>query len=540
MKKHIILTATLLISMLGFFHSCKKEYSCQGCNTSNKPPIAIAGSDQFITLPIDSVFLNGSSSNDQDGKIVRLHWSKIEGPASFSINNVDSAKTVVKLLVLGNYQFELTVTDDKGANAKDTVHIKVDAANITNHPPVSCAGQDQLIILPANSVFLNGSCSTDPNNNITDYLWTKISGPSSVSFSNGNEVQTQVKNLEEGIYLFQLKVTDAGGLFSLDTVQVSVISVKGQSNKTVDIYVAGSENGQAKYWKNGQEVLLNSQSYESDATSITVVGNDVYVAGSEGDFFMYGKNKAKYWKNGQEVLLTGPTGAGATSIAVSGNDVYVAGWEYYGNKTVAKYWKNGQPVSLTNGLQDAEATCIIVVGNDVYVSGQENGVAKYWKNGQAVSLTNGSHQAYANSIVIVGNDIYVAGSEGNGSKSVAKYWKNGRPFSLTNGLDWASATSIAVDGNNVYVAGWEGDYYGMVGGSGSVAKYWKNEQVVLLTNGSTYAYTGSIAVFENDIYVAGFEIVGGQYEAKYWKNGQVVLLPGKSGAWATSIVVVPR
>ena len=101
--------------------------------------------------------------------------------------------------------------------------ITVDAAPV-NHPPVANAGPDQTISLPTNTVTLDGSASTDPDNNITGYAWTKISGPSFFNIANVNAVQTQVINLAEGLYQFVLKVTDAGGLFSRDTMQVTVSS----------------------------------------------------------------------------------------------------------------------------------------------------------------------------------------------------------------------------------------------------------------------------------------------------------------------------
>ena len=81
-----ILKFTTFVLLTGalFFISCKKEISCESCNDKNKPPISIAGPDQVITLPTDSVSLDGSSSSDPDGKISEWLWTKISGPASFT------------------------------------------------------------------------------------------------------------------------------------------------------------------------------------------------------------------------------------------------------------------------------------------------------------------------------------------------------------------------------------------------------------------------------------------------------------------------
>ena len=222
MKPILKYSAFVLFVGLLFHISCKKEYSCEGCAVkNNNPPIAVAGPDQVITLPTDSVLLDGKQSSDPDGMISSYLWTKISGPASFNIIKQSDSITKVKTLVAGTYQFELNVTDNGGLSAKDTIRVIVDAVP-TNHPPVANAGFDTTIILPANTINLDGNRSTDPDNNITGYSWTKISGPISFSITNASAAQTQAKNLVQGVYQFELKVTDAGGLFSKDTILVIV------------------------------------------------------------------------------------------------------------------------------------------------------------------------------------------------------------------------------------------------------------------------------------------------------------------------------
>lgn len=397
----------------------------------------------------------------------------------------------------------------------------------TNKTPIALAGIDLTVTLPADSILLDGSASNDPDGKITVFQWTKISGPSSFFISNAHAVRPQIFNLVEGTYSFELKVTDAGGLFAKDTLNVTVAQSKTES---MNIYVGGSAGGAAQYWKNGIAVNLPNG---TQGRSIYVSGNDVYVAGQQnlgGGIYQV----AKYWKNGIAVNLTDEINySGANDIYVLGNDTYVAGWGSGGNFQ-AKYWKNGIAVNLPTGW---EATSIYVSDNDVYVAGYDSGqVAKYWKNGIGVNLsTNVSGYSSANDIFVSGNDVFLAGVVGEmiyygygysekGPPS-AVYWRNGMAINLPNGSE---AHSIYVSGNDVYVAGRGYD------GNNSIAKYWKNGIAVTLPNGTQ---AKSIYVSGADVYVAG----DNNGRAKYWKNGAEVSLSNEpSQSWANSIVVVPR
>jgi hypothetical protein len=129
----------------------------------------------------------------------------------------------------------------------------------------------------------------------------------------------------------------------------------------------------ARYWKNGTS--FDHGGSNTDANSVFVSGSDVYVAGMQEDgepvqgyCGTYYKAVAKYWKNGTEVRLSdGTKDAYATSIAVVGSDVYVAGTVYNGTSVngspngIATYWKNGQAIALTDGTKTAEVSGLVVI-----------------------------------------------------------------------------------------------------------------------------------------------------------------------------------
>ncbi len=173
-----------------------------------------------ITLPTNSLTLNGSGT-DPDGTITAYQWTKIAGPASFTIASPTQASTVMNTLIEGVYQFQLEVTDNSGATARDIIVVTVNAARTSNAKPTSKAGAKKRVSLPTNSVMLEGS-GTDPDGTITEYSWKVLTSPAPCRFSNPHSAITEVLDLAEGIYQFELKVTDNSGEAALDTVEIEV------------------------------------------------------------------------------------------------------------------------------------------------------------------------------------------------------------------------------------------------------------------------------------------------------------------------------
>ncbi len=349
------------------FHlSCKKEYSCEGCNV-NKPPIANAGPDQVIALPTDSVSLDGSSSSDPDGTIGSFQWTKITGPASFTIYDPSGTITVVKDLIAGVYQFELKVTDNGGFSAKDTLRVTVDAVITTNHPPIADAGADQVITLPVNTSNLDGSGSTDPDNNITSYQWTKFSGPSTFTIATPNTIQTQVTALLQGIYQFELKVTDAGGLSAKDTVRI-IVQATGPPPQNCD--TANRPVSTASFPFSGQ---LPEARY---GITVATAGNKILIAGGFRSYT--GDNPADFSSRvdiydittGQWAITQLSESRVIGAVAVLGNKIFFGGG--YGNTpgtTVDIYDVSTNTWSITQLSQARGGIAGGAIGNKVFFVG---------------------------------------------------------------------------------------------------------------------------------------------------------------------------
>lgn len=185
----------------------------------NSAPTVSAGGAQTITLPVNSVVLDGSAS-DPDGTIVAYKWEKISGGIA-TILNATAENTQVNGLTQGSYQFRLTVTDNGGATASSVATVTVNPAASINQPPIVNAGNNQTITLPVSSVSLVGVAS-DPDGTIASYQWSKTSGPTSGTIVSPTTVSTSVTGLTAGGYVFTLQVADNQGATKSDFVNITV------------------------------------------------------------------------------------------------------------------------------------------------------------------------------------------------------------------------------------------------------------------------------------------------------------------------------
>lgn len=94
-----------------------------------------------------------------------------------------------------------------------------------NQSPVADAGLDQVVILPAQSITLDGSKSSDSDGTITKYTWEKVSGPAGEMITDFNSKITSVTGLKEGTYVFRLTITDNNSASGTDEITITVSKV---------------------------------------------------------------------------------------------------------------------------------------------------------------------------------------------------------------------------------------------------------------------------------------------------------------------------
>ncbi len=99
-------------------------------NDVNELPTVDAGPDRSITLPTNRVTLDGSASDE--GTIVSYEWVQISGPSTAVLGGNDAEDLTASGLVVGTYEFQLTVADNDGNEAHDTAIVTVAAGDVSS------------------------------------------------------------------------------------------------------------------------------------------------------------------------------------------------------------------------------------------------------------------------------------------------------------------------------------------------------------------------------------------------------------------------
>jgi hypothetical protein len=211
-------------------------------------PTANAGQAQTVTLPTNSVNLDGSGTVYNGATVSTMTWTQTGGPNSSKIKagnpvsaalqmaanlvgavtgNTMSLQATASGLVEGSYTFQLTVKDNNGKTSNASVSVTVHAAAAPSPPPSAApnvsAGGDPEITLPVTTVTLSGTAAGSNGAKIAKILWQESQGPVNARIASPSTLSTAVSGLTAvGTYIFRLTVTDKNGKQAASTVQVVV------------------------------------------------------------------------------------------------------------------------------------------------------------------------------------------------------------------------------------------------------------------------------------------------------------------------------
>ncbi len=184
----------------------------------NRAPVADAGADRAASER-DLVTLDGSGSADPDSDTLTYSWSSVPSLAFSDAATASPTFTAPDVSSDTDYVITLTVSDGSLSHT-DTVTITV---REVNRAPVADAGADQSVDERA-TVTLDGSGSSDPDDDALTYYWTAPAGITLSDATVQSPTFTAPDVSSDADYTITLNVSD-GSLSHTDTVTITVREV---------------------------------------------------------------------------------------------------------------------------------------------------------------------------------------------------------------------------------------------------------------------------------------------------------------------------
>ncbi|MDN2580989.1 PKD domain-containing protein [Aquibium sp. ELW1220] len=192
---------------------------------ANTRPVAAASTDQRVA-PGGFVGLDGSRSSDEDGDDLTYLWTQTDG-TTVTLSDATAARpTFTAPDQPSDLTLSLVVNDGTEDSEPDTVTIFVMEPN---KPPLADAGADQEVESGA-SVTLDGSGSSDPEEDQLNFEWKQTGGPDVTLESSGTgdsqtfTAPTLMPGDDDVVLTFSLSVHD--GMSYSDEADMVTITVK--------------------------------------------------------------------------------------------------------------------------------------------------------------------------------------------------------------------------------------------------------------------------------------------------------------------------
>ena len=249
-----------------------------GSASTNTAPVANAGITQNVLLGA-KVYLDGTGSTDAENDPIIFKWTMAARPSGSlaALNSSSTPSPNFTADVAGTYLVSLTVNDGRSDSGSVTVIIIASTGNVA---PIANAGLPQNLVLGTlgTKVTLDGTASSDPNNDFITYKWTMTSKPtngavnSTATLTDSTTSKPYFTADLAGTYVVALVVNDG----KLDSpVSTNVITVAVANSKPV------ANAGANQSVNLGADVILDGTA-SSDANFDTLSYEWIFVAKPSG------------------------------------------------------------------------------------------------------------------------------------------------------------------------------------------------------------------------------------------------------------------
>jgi hypothetical protein len=184
----------------------------------NTAPTADAGPDQTVASGA-VVSLDGTGSTDPESDTLTYAWTQTGGPAVTLTGANTATPSFTAPAGPATLTFDLQVCDP--APLCDTDSVVVNVSGPGNTAPTANAGPDQTVASGA-AVSLNGTGSTDPENDTLTYAWTQTGGPAVTLTGANTATPSFTAPAGPATLTFELEVCDTEPLCDTDSVTVNV------------------------------------------------------------------------------------------------------------------------------------------------------------------------------------------------------------------------------------------------------------------------------------------------------------------------------
>jgi chitodextrinase len=271
--KYLLLSLTIFSVIISGCNSGDSECCSNQNNDNNISPSGFIAPKAVITNLNSTKFtvgeeitFDGTTSSDQDGKIVNYEWQ-------IGSSTYNGEKQTVLFDTNGKKTIKLTVTDNDNLTNSTQITIDIDP-KITIAPVAMISNLNNKTFLEGEKITLDGTASSDQDGEIINYEWQ-------IGSSTYNGATQTVSFDTNGTKTIMLTVTDNDNLTNSIEASIHI-----QSPLTTPVAVITTEEGVLP--EVGKPFIFScSDSYDQDENGESIVKCDWNITSYDinGDFF---------------------------------------------------------------------------------------------------------------------------------------------------------------------------------------------------------------------------------------------------------------